>query len=84
MLLSDLPVHREQAGDEASYFDRYSSDSLAAALARFKVESRLERVARAQKANALAHARVHKFARDFCRVVQCAVEGGAGADAALK
>ena len=57
LLLSDLPVHREQAGDEASYFDRYSSDSLAAALARFKVESRLERVARAQKANALAHAR---------------------------
>ena len=32
MLLSDLPVHREQMGEEASYFNPHSAVSLAAAL----------------------------------------------------
>jgi glycosyltransferase involved in cell wall biosynthesis len=75
LLLSDLQVHQEQAGEEARYFDRYSSESLARALTEFKPVSRLERVARAQRGIALAEARVRTFARDFSRVVECAVEG---------
>jgi glycosyltransferase involved in cell wall biosynthesis len=84
LLLSDISVHREQAADEASYFDRYSSDSLARALAGFKPVTRLERVVRAQKAHILAQERVRTFARDFSRVVQCAVEGRSQVNSAFK
>jgi glycosyltransferase involved in cell wall biosynthesis len=84
LLLSDLSVHREQAAEDASYFDRYSKDSLARALAEFKQVSRVERVARAQRANALAQERVRAFARDFSQVVQCAVAGRQRMNSALK
>ncbi len=45
MLLSDIPVHREQMGDGAEYFDPRDPESLAAALKAFpehRIESRLE------------------------------------------
>jgi glycosyltransferase involved in cell wall biosynthesis len=32
LLLSDIPVHREQAGDRARYFDPHSPESIAATL----------------------------------------------------
>lgn len=36
MLLSDLAVHREQASEKATYFDRYSPESLAGAIKSLK------------------------------------------------
>jgi len=44
MLLSDLPVHMEQMGDQARYFDRFSSASLADAMFSYSEASEGEQV----------------------------------------
>jgi glycosyltransferase involved in cell wall biosynthesis len=65
LLLSDLPVHLEQAGADASYFDRYSAASLAAALAGFTALTPAQRVSRKALAHAEAKRRVRQFAENF-------------------
>jgi glycosyltransferase involved in cell wall biosynthesis len=70
MILSDLPVHREQAGDEATYFDPHDPSSLAAALASFPVRDRkyLD-LCRAEVMHA-AETRTKQFANSFIEAVQ--------------
>ena len=65
MLLSDLDVHREQAGEDAIYFDRHSPQSLADALGTFVPLSEMQRELRANVAREAALQRVERFARDF-------------------
>ena len=65
LLLSDLPVHLEQAGADASYFDRHSAASLAAALAGFTALTTEQRASRKALARTEATRRVKQFAVDF-------------------
>ena len=65
LLLSDLPVHLEQAGADASYFDRHSAASLAAALAAFTALTPEQRASRKALARTEATRRVRQFAEDF-------------------
>lgn len=70
MVLSDLPVHHEQAGDKATYFDRTSASSLADVLDNFQplpVDVR-----QTQRATALLAAKnnVAGFANDFVCLIQ--------------
>jgi glycosyltransferase involved in cell wall biosynthesis len=69
MVLSDLAVHREQAGGEATFFDRTSARALADALRAFVPLPPAERLARRETARAQARARVRRFATDFCNLV---------------
>lgn len=69
MVLSDLDVHREQAGDDARYFERHSAASLAEALSAFEPLSPERRLARRVAARAESQARVHRFAQDFCALI---------------
>lgn len=70
MVLSDLAVHREQAGDQATYFDRTSADSLAEALAAVRPLPLNERHARQAQARIDSERRVERFAVDFVRLVE--------------
>jgi glycosyltransferase involved in cell wall biosynthesis len=65
LLLSDLDVHREQAGDNAVYFERHSAISLANVLQSFKPLSAEARVARQLSACSEADDYVRRFAFDF-------------------
>ena len=76
MLLSDLAVHREQAGEQASYFDRHSAQSLADALADFTPLDAAARLARRDAARVQAQVRVSRFARDFIDLARAAATGG--------
>ena len=75
MLLSDLPVHREQAGELATYFDRNSAASLADAMTAFKPLTPAQRMARRAQARGEAAVRVAGFAADFVQLVQRAAAG---------
>jgi len=70
MLLSDLDVHCEQAGDQAVYFDRQDPAALARALAEFKRLPVDERSTQAARAQIDAQARVAKFADDFASLAE--------------
>lgn len=74
MLLSDLPVHREQAGVSALYFDRYSADSLADALQSLQRCSPEDSEQRSRAALADTAHRVKRFADDFVVVVKQAID----------
>jgi glycosyltransferase involved in cell wall biosynthesis len=65
MLLSDLAVHREQAGDAAVYFDRHSVTSLANALQTFIPLSAKMRASKQLSARVEANDRVRRFAAEF-------------------
>ncbi len=69
MLLSDLAVHREQAGAQACYFERESAASLADALQSFAPTSMSERQELRQAAQHDAQFRVARFATDFVALV---------------
>ena len=69
MLLSDLAVHKEQAGDSATYFDRHSAVSLADAMARFQPLSKADREARSAAAYVEAQVNVRQFAQDFLKLI---------------
>jgi glycosyltransferase involved in cell wall biosynthesis len=72
MILSDLAVHREQAGERASYFDRDDPAALADALQAFAPLGRAARDQAAAAARADAEARVEQFAANFAALVdQC-------------
>lgn len=76
LILSDLAVHREQAGDDARYFARASAASLADALAAFQPLSPQERARRGEEAAADAVRRVRTFAEQFVAVARRCCEGG--------
>jgi glycosyltransferase involved in cell wall biosynthesis len=69
MLLSDLAVHREQAGDLARYFDPRSAESLAEAMAATPPRSNLDELA----VSRAAQERVKAFADAFVAVVHAAL-----------
>lgn len=69
MLLSDLAVHKEQAGDSAMYFDRKSAANLANALASFPILSSADRENRSRAAATIATDRVNLFAQEFVQLV---------------
>jgi glycosyltransferase involved in cell wall biosynthesis len=74
MVLSDLDVHREQAGDHATYFDRYSAESLADALANFKPPPLAVRLLLREQARAESERRVKQFAHEFIALAHAAVK----------
>lgn len=73
MLLSDLAVHREQMGEAASYFDRYSAQALAEALRAFPILSEPQRMAAASQARHQAEVRVRRFGTEFADLVDTIV-----------
>ncbi len=70
MILSDLPVHREQMGDGAIYFDPHDPQALAAALRHWRPLDPEERRARAQAQRGEAARRVATYASDFVQFLQ--------------
>ena len=74
MLLSDLPVHREQASINALYFDRHSAVSLADALQSLQRCSPSDREQRSREALAETAHRIKRFADDFVVVVNQAID----------
>ena len=73
MILSDLAVHREQAGNQATYFDRYSAEALARSLSDFVRFSPNQRQAMRDAARVEASKRVNRFASEFVEVALAAV-----------
>jgi glycosyltransferase involved in cell wall biosynthesis len=73
MLLSDLRVHREQAGDRAHYFDPEAAEQLASLMAQHKVLPTPSRRDREKQAIAAAQDRVKEFALEFSVTVDRAV-----------
>lgn len=65
LVLSDLSVHREQAGAAATYFQRHSAESLADALAAARPLPDRQREQRLAAARVEADMRVRQFAADF-------------------
>jgi glycosyltransferase involved in cell wall biosynthesis len=72
MVLSDLDVHKEQAGEYAIYFDRHSSFALAETLSKFVVHSKEERDQMREKARTESKRRVSEFAKQFIELVRFA------------
>jgi len=72
MLLSDLRVHREQAGDGAEYFAPEAAGQLASLMARHEDLPDPSRRQREQEAIAAAQHRVQQFALDFSATVESA------------
>jgi glycosyltransferase involved in cell wall biosynthesis len=70
MLLSDLRVHREQAGDCADYFDPEAAGQLAALMARHEDLPDPSRRDREQEAMAASQKRTRQFALDFSETVE--------------
>ena len=74
LVLSDLDVHREQAGNDAIYFDRTSAAALADALQRVQPLDATEREQREQRAARDSMHRVERFAAEFVTLArQCMV-----------
>jgi glycosyltransferase involved in cell wall biosynthesis len=69
MLLSDLRVHREQAGDAADYFAPEAAGQLALLMARSEDLSDPSRRQKEQQAIAASRQRVQQFALDFSQTV---------------
>ena len=76
MLLSDLPVHKEQMGQNAVYFDRFSAHDLAEQLGSFAAVSECEREAAVANSQAEAKERASAYAVRFVRLVEDAVRSG--------
>jgi glycosyltransferase involved in cell wall biosynthesis len=70
MLLSDLRVHREQAGDRADYFDPEVARQLASLMARHEDSPDPLRKEREKEAVAATQERVKQFAVDFSETVE--------------
>jgi glycosyltransferase involved in cell wall biosynthesis len=75
MILSDLPVHREQMGDAATYFDPHDAESLASALESFAPICTSERRRRALVARQDVEDRYRAFASKFADLCEEAVSG---------
>lgn len=70
MLLSDLAVHKEQMGGQATYFQRHSASSLAGALGAVMGLEESQRESLAEAARASAVAAVARFAENFVNLVE--------------
>ncbi|MBY5400202.1 glycosyltransferase [Rhizobium leguminosarum] len=70
LILSDLDVNREQAGEAAVFFDRHDAQALADALASANLSSPDILFERAANAQAFADERVNRFITDFQALVQ--------------
>lgn len=77
LVLSDLDVHREQMGGEASYFERSSPVSLADVLERFQPLDPVHRAQRVRDARRDSDERVRRFAAEFAGLVARCTRGGA-------
>jgi glycosyltransferase involved in cell wall biosynthesis len=71
MLLSDLDVHREQAGADATYFDRRSAQGLADTLQSFAPLTSRQRDDLSARAWRNAAHRVQAFGAEFAALVEC-------------
>jgi len=78
MVLSDLDVHREQMGEQATYFDRYSAQSLADALDGFIALPKAQRDSLVAVGRAAVLERVEQFAEDFVSLAECCCHGKSG------
>lgn len=76
MILSDLTVHREQAGNRAGYFSCDDPYALADALQSFKPLDRQTRERLAADARIDAQQRVARFAQQFAEVVEASAAVG--------
>jgi glycosyltransferase involved in cell wall biosynthesis len=74
MLLSDLRVHREQAGNCACYFDAEAAAQLASLMARHDDSPATSRRDRETEAIAVSQHRAKQFALDFSVTVERAVD----------
>lgn len=74
-ILSDLPVHREQMGDAATYFDPHDPESLASALESFTPISAAERLQRAIAGREEVQRRYRAYAHNFADLCEEAVSG---------
>jgi glycosyltransferase involved in cell wall biosynthesis len=74
MLLSDLCVHREQAGTRAQYFHPQAAEQLASLMARHEDLPAPARRAREIEAIAAAQHRAKQFALEFALTVERAVD----------
>jgi len=74
LILSDLSVHREQAGDSGNYFDPKSASSLAQALVSITPISRSERSILEATAAGQSEIRVRAFADQFLELAMCCVK----------
>ncbi len=72
MLLSDLPVHREQAGGSASFFDPRAARQLTTLMAEHRAISVLERRNLERAAIARADDGAKRFAEEFSGMVELA------------
>jgi glycosyltransferase involved in cell wall biosynthesis len=72
MLLSDLRVHREQAGDSAFFFDPQTAEQLVLLMAQRNDLADAARQHRETSAIALSRSRVEQFAREFSDAVAVA------------
>jgi glycosyltransferase involved in cell wall biosynthesis len=74
MILSDLPVHREQMGKDALYFNRKSAHDLADCLQSFVSRDENQREEDLIKAQRQAEKRARAFAKSFEFVVNVAMQ----------
>jgi glycosyltransferase involved in cell wall biosynthesis len=70
MLLSDLRVHREQAGDHAYFFAAKAASQLASIMARHEELPDFSRRERERDAIAVSQDRTRQFAADFAETVE--------------
>ncbi|MBB3561179.1 glycosyltransferase involved in cell wall biosynthesis [Rhizobium sp. BK512] len=72
LILSDLDVNREQAGEAATYFNRYDAHSLADALASVRPRTASTIAISGDMAQAMSNERVLRFVSDFTSLVRYA------------
>jgi glycosyltransferase involved in cell wall biosynthesis len=70
LILSDLAIHREQVGEIAHFFDRWSADSLAETLYKFRSVHYTERERKKNDATADSERRFSEFAEKFMKVTE--------------
>lgn len=75
LLLSDLAVHREQAGTDAQYFDTGDAEALARSLDNFVPLPRQVRMVREDHARKDSTRRVREFGERFATLVEACVRG---------
>lgn len=70
MVLSDLAVHKEQMGNLATYFDRYSPQSLANVLEYFQPLSEGQRKVQADAASRASEQGIRRFSDNFTNLIK--------------
>jgi hypothetical protein len=70
MLLSNLRVHMEQAGDSALFFDPHAAEQLASLMAQHKNLPAASRQNMEKRAIAASQDRVKQFASEFSETVE--------------